>query len=265
MFRNLLIMEEVLQQLGVGIRPVNDPFFEDSYKVCKVFQRKGITIDDEEELCHEVVKEFPCYVPGCQATFQTLFDYEIHYNSSHRYTCTECKVSRPSPRLLEIHIQETHDAFFKILSEKQAMYQCYDSECNIKFNDPMERREHCIKIHKFPKKYRFDNMQHYTKEDESKRMEIDVDDKIKKKSTKIFLKNQKSKMFPKGTTSIVCENNVSLEIPTTNIKAKITTPLVFVPRQVQKSFSKVLTNNQNREKNVLESEVMTELANSLPD
>lgn len=129
----------------------------------------------------------------------------------------------------------------------------------------MERREHCIKIHKFPKKYRFDNMQHYTKEDESKRMEIDVDDKIKKKSTKIFLKNQKSKMFPKGTTSIVCENNVSLEIPTTNIKAKITTPLVFVPRQVQKSFSKVLTNNQNREKNVLESEVMTELANSLPD
>jgi len=47
-------MEEVLQQLGVGIRPVNDPFFEDSYKICKVFQRKGVTIDDEEELCHEV-------------------------------------------------------------------------------------------------------------------------------------------------------------------------------------------------------------------
>lgn len=67
------------------------------------------------------IKEFPCYVPGCQATFQTLFDYEMHYNSSHRYTCTECKASRPSPRLLEIHIQETHDAFFKIMAEKQAM------------------------------------------------------------------------------------------------------------------------------------------------
>lgn len=109
-------------------------------------------------------------------------------------------------------------------------------------------------------------MQHYTKEDESKKMEIDdVDDKNKKKSTKIFLKNQKSKMFPKGATGVVCGNNVSLEtIPTTNIKTKIT-PLVFVPRQVQKSFSKVLTDNQNREKNVLESEFMTELADSLPD
>lgn len=46
-------MEEVLQQLGVGIRPVNDPFLEDSHKVCKVFQRKGVTVDDDEELCHE--------------------------------------------------------------------------------------------------------------------------------------------------------------------------------------------------------------------
>ncbi|GAB1867972.1 Zinc finger protein 511 [Camponotus japonicus] len=262
-------MEEVLQQLGVGIRPVDDPFFDDSYKVCKVFQRKGITIDDEEELCHQVIKEFPCYVPGCQATFQTLFDYEMHYNSSHRYTCTECKASRPSPRLLEIHIQETHDAFFKIMAEKQAVYQCYDSECNIKFNNPTERREHCIKIHKFPKKYRFDNMQHCIKEDESNenRMEIDdVDDKSKRKPTKVFFKNQKSKMFPKGATSIVCSNNASSEtIPTTNINTKVTTSLVFVPRQVQKSFSKVLTGNQNKEKNVLESETMTELADSLPD
>ncbi|KAL6422318.1 hypothetical protein ACFW04_010582 [Cataglyphis niger] len=265
MFRNLLIMEEVLHQLGVGIRPVNDPFFDDSYKICKVFQRKGITIDDEEELCHKVIREFPCYVLGCKATFQTLFDYEIHYNSSHRYTCTECKAFRPSPRLLEIHIQETHDAFFKILSEKQAMYQCYDSECNIKFNDPIERREHCIKIHKFPKKYRFDSIQHFIKEDESKRMEIDdVDDKSKKKTTKVFLKNQKSKMFSKSATSVVCENNTLEAISTTNIKTKIT-PLTFVPTQVQRSFSKVLTGNQNREKNVLESEIITELADLLPN
>lgn len=47
-------MEEVLRQLGVGIRPVNDPFFDDSYEICKVFQRKGVTVDDDEELCHEV-------------------------------------------------------------------------------------------------------------------------------------------------------------------------------------------------------------------
>lgn len=47
-------MEEALKRLGVGIRPVDDPFFEDSYKACRLFRRKGVTIDDEEELCHEV-------------------------------------------------------------------------------------------------------------------------------------------------------------------------------------------------------------------
>ncbi|XP_032677510.1 zinc finger protein 511 isoform X2 [Odontomachus brunneus] len=176
-------MEEVLRQLGVGVRPVNDPFFEDSYKICKVFQRKGVTVDDDEELCHEVIKEFICNVSGCKSTFQTLLDYEIHYNTSHRYICTECKISRPNPRLLEIHIQELHDAFFKVLSEKQAMYQCYDSECNIKFNNPAERKEHCIQIHKFPKKYRFDNTLLYNKEEESDKMEID--DISKSQKTKV--------------------------------------------------------------------------------
>lgn len=98
-------------------------------------------------------------------------------------------------------------------------------------------------------------------------MEIDdVDDKSKKKTTKVFLKNQKSKMFSKSATNVVCGNNTTLEtIPTTNIKTKITTPLTFVPTQVQRSFSKVLTGNQNRQKNVLESEVITELADSLPN
>lgn len=48
------IIEECLQQLGVGIRPVTDSFFDESYEVCRIFQRKGVTIDDEEELCHEV-------------------------------------------------------------------------------------------------------------------------------------------------------------------------------------------------------------------
>lgn len=47
-------MEEFLQSVGVGLRPINDPFFEDSYSACKIFQRKGVTVEDDEELCHEV-------------------------------------------------------------------------------------------------------------------------------------------------------------------------------------------------------------------
>lgn len=134
----------------------------------------------------------------------------------------------------------------------------------------MERKEHCIKVHKFPKKYRFDNTSYCSKEDESNKMEFDTVDRRnrgKKKPTKIFLnKNQKSKMFTKDTTSAVCKNNGSVEtISSTTVKTK-TTSLVFIPRQVQeKSFSKILTNNQNREKNVLESDTMMELADTLPD
>jgi len=147
----------------------------------------------------------------------------------------------------------------------------------------MERKEHCITVHKFPKKYRFDDTPYYSREDESNKMEFDiVDNKRKKKSTKVLLnKNQKSKMFTKNTTSVVCKNNDGVETissptvktknndsvetilsPTVKTKA---TPLLFIPRQVQKSFSKVLTNDQNREKNVLESDTMMELADTLPN
>lgn len=130
----------------------------------------------------------------------------------------------------------------------------------------MERKEHCIRVHKFPKKYRFDDTPYYSREDESNKMEFDVDNKRKKKSTKVLLnKNQKSKMFTKDTTSVVCKNNDSVEtISLPTVKTK-TTPLLFIPRQVQKSFSKVLTNNQNREKNVLESDTMMELVDTLPN
>lgn len=136
----------------------------------------------------------------------------------------------------------------------------------------MERKEHCIRVHKFPKKYRFDDTSYYTKEEESNKMEFDIVDNKKKKKPKILLnKNQKSKMFTKNTTSAVCKNNDSVKtissvetISSTSIKSKIT-PLAFIPRQVQKSFSKVLTNNQNREQNVLESDTMMELADTLPN
>lgn len=47
-------LESFLKNLGVGRRPANDPFFDNTYKCCRVFERKGVTVEDEEELCHEV-------------------------------------------------------------------------------------------------------------------------------------------------------------------------------------------------------------------
>lgn len=50
-------MEDIvnfLKPLGVGPRPADDSFFNNTYDVCKVFERLGVTVEDEEELCHEV-------------------------------------------------------------------------------------------------------------------------------------------------------------------------------------------------------------------
>lgn len=67
------------------------------------------------------MKEFKCNAPGCELKFENLLDFEIHYNSFHRYTCAECKKTKANARLLEIHIEETHDSFFKVSSDKKPM------------------------------------------------------------------------------------------------------------------------------------------------
>ncbi|XP_076685982.1 zinc finger protein 511 lethal (2) k10201 [Andrena cerasifolii] len=261
-------MEEFFQNIGVGLRPINDPFFEDSHKACKIFERMGVTINDDEGLCHEFMREFPCHAAGCKARFQTLLDFEMHYNSNHRYVCAECKKSLPSPRLLDIHIQETHDSFFQVLCLKRPMYQCYVSECDMKLNNPVERRDHCVNAHKFPKNFRFDNASHFTRGQPKNKMDVEESECTKKeaKTKKVQLnKNQRTKMFTvaaKNPTSIDSDSNASRSNPSkTNTSAS---SLVFIPRQLQRSYTNALTQNQTNERNVLETESMMDLVDSLP-
>ncbi|OAD57457.1 hypothetical protein WN48_01958 [Eufriesea mexicana] len=261
-------MEEFLQNIGVGLRSIDDPFFKDSYNACKIFQRKGVTVEDEEELCHELIKEFPCYVTGCKAIFRTLIDFEMHYNTNHRYACIECKKSLPSPRLLDIHIQETHDNFFKVASKKQPMYQCYVSECDLKFYNSLERRDHCTTVHKFPKNFRFDSTPHCIKNQSKDKMDIDEPEFEKKeaKPKKIQLnKNQKTKMFTTATKTAVITPTIHQNQLTASNSVTGTTSLHFIPRQIQKSYTNALTKNQSNEKNILEKGCMMDLADSLPN
>lgn len=67
------------------------------------------------------MNEFKCNAPGCEIKFDNLLDFEIHYNSCHRFTCAECKKINANARLLEIHIEENHDSFFKVLADKKPM------------------------------------------------------------------------------------------------------------------------------------------------
>lgn len=59
-----------------------------------------------------------CNVPGCRKQFDTVFAYESHYNSLHRYLCAECRKCLPSAHLLDLHLSERHDSFFAVQVEK---------------------------------------------------------------------------------------------------------------------------------------------------
>ncbi|XP_011499157.1 PREDICTED: protein lethal(2)k10201 [Ceratosolen solmsi marchali] len=260
-------IENFLKKIGVGQRPMKDPFFDNSYKTCKVFERKGVIAEDEEELCHKFMKEFLCN--ACDATFENLLDYELHYHNTHHFVCFQCKKWKPTAKLLEMHIQEMHDNFFKLQAEKQPMYRCYVSECNVKFMKPQERTQHCREVHKYPKNYRFDEFI-YKKETGKGDSAMEVDEKVtpKKKNLKKihFGKNAKSKAFgkqcldAKGPVDI--KTNDSSSTPSVSLKSTT----MFIPRQVQqKSYAKLLTQNQKLEKNVLETESIMELSESLPN
>uniref|UniRef100_A0A3B5M822 Zinc finger protein 511 n=1 Tax=Xiphophorus couchianus TaxID=32473 RepID=A0A3B5M822_9TELE len=102
------------------------------------------------------VSEFGCHISGCRAVFSTLDEYEHHYNSLHRHVCCSCRRSLPSARLLDIHIQEWHDSLFTILAQKQDMYLCLVEGCGQKFRTSQQRKDHLIRLHKYPPDFRFD-------------------------------------------------------------------------------------------------------------
>ncbi|XP_058792595.1 zinc finger protein 511 [Phymastichus coffea] len=260
-------MDEIvkfLKTLGVGLRPTNDPFLNNTYEVCKVFERFGVTVEDEEELCHEIMKEFRCN--ACNDTFQNLLDYELHYHNSHHFICTECKKWRPTARLLEIHVQEMHDSFFKILADKQPMYKCLVSGCAMKFKDSIERKEHCIETHAFPKNYRFyfnhdnTNEKHKKITQSDSAMEVDEKKQCDKKEQKLYFTNSKQKTFKKQKFNI----NIGSTIEEPKIESTFKPVTMFIPRQVQqKSYAKKLTQNKGMETEVLESGSLMELTDSL--
>ncbi|XP_071377467.1 zinc finger protein 511 [Centroberyx affinis] len=109
--------------------------------------------DDKPKLS---VSEFACHISGCSQVFSSVEEYEHHYNSLHRHVCCSCRRSLPSARLLDIHIQEWHDSLFTILAQRQDMYQCLVEGCGQKFSTSKQRKDHLIRIHKYPPDFRFD-------------------------------------------------------------------------------------------------------------
>ncbi|XP_055629726.1 protein lethal(2)k10201 [Toxorhynchites rutilus septentrionalis] len=153
------IVLKLLDKYGTGFREQNDEFFTDGNFYIKKFVKLGV-LSDIEKCAPKQPEEtvITCNVPECRYSSSSVQDYECHYNSLHRYSCGECKKTLPNAHLLDLHLLETHDSYFaaQVQTGKRPMYSCYLDGCDHKSRDPAERRDHCIKEHKFPHNFRFD-------------------------------------------------------------------------------------------------------------
>nr|XP_019932013.2 protein lethal(2)k10201-like [Aedes albopictus] len=155
------VVLSLLDRYGTGFRPKDDPFFTEGNFYLKKFVKLGVLSeipqkDDDQEDQNET--KIVCNVPDCRYSSSSVGDYESHYNSQHRYSCAECKKTLPNAHLLDLHLSETHDSYFaaQVQSGKRPMFSCFLEECKHKSQTPEERRDHCIKHHKFPHNFRFD-------------------------------------------------------------------------------------------------------------
>ncbi|XP_075166480.1 zinc finger protein 511 lethal (2) k10201 [Haematobia irritans] len=170
-------IEDLLTNIPSGFLKPDDTFFASSNTM--QYKKLGSISSCEPEKKTEEISSsnnIYCNVMNCTLVFDNVAAYKLHYNRMHRFTCQECKKSGfPTEHLLDIHIIETHDTYFKArLDRGESLYKCYVEECIEIFLSPEERRKHCIEEHKFPANYRFDqakNIMLPSKEDN--RMEID--------------------------------------------------------------------------------------------
>ncbi|KAJ5068666.1 zinc finger protein [Anaeramoeba ignava] len=109
--------------------------------------------EDDEENQEEKMILIECQFPGCESKFYSIEDYQNHYDHSHRNTCYSCGKIFPSEYLLDLHVRETHDTLFKLLSKRKPSYKCFVETCNATFWSPKKRAEHLVHIHNYPEKF----------------------------------------------------------------------------------------------------------------
>ncbi|KAH7477156.1 Zinc finger protein 511 [Phytophthora ramorum] len=134
------------------------PLFEAGTRLwaAKYYQQAESMVQPEEEVhTQDQTSSLTCRLANCNVSFQSVTAYEEHYDMIHRNICRECSRSFFNLRLLDIHISETHDAFFKILSKKKPMYACLVDGCPELFQHDDKRTRHLIQVHQYPKSFSF--------------------------------------------------------------------------------------------------------------
>lgn len=147
-----------LARMGVRGRAPNDQFFLDGDAVCAMRTVTYLTQEDEEEFLHPDVTPFFCPAPECplDTPFRQLHAFETHYASAHTHACGACPgLTLPSEHLLGLHVAEAHDAYFAVMSQRKAAFQCFLERCPDKFWHPDQRKEHCLAVHEFLGQFKY--------------------------------------------------------------------------------------------------------------
>mgnify|MGYP001166330839 CR=1 FL=1 len=178
--------------------PENHPFFQDADLLyAKTIKNSSIgfydTLIGKNQLKkNKFVSKFPCGVNGCKVHFISVEKYMMHYEAAHRFACSICNLSLPSPRYLDIHLREVHDNFFLAQNERQPMYECLIENCPYKFSSHLERGEHLVNMHNYPSDFN----------------DIIIGKKyVKQNNHKKKKKKKKKKMKSNKKSSLSCNNN----------------------------------------------------------
>lgn len=93
--------------------------------------------------------------------FDSQEEYDVHYTKEHTNRCAACSKNFPTPRFLELHIEENHNALREALAARgEKTYGCFVEDCDRKCSTPQKRRLHLIDKHMFPKTYNFRIVDH---------------------------------------------------------------------------------------------------------
>lgn len=98
--------------------------------------------------------QYPCSL--CLSTFSSISLWEIHYETNHIFQCHVCHKIMPCNRLLDFHLEESHDSYFTAAVERNLMkYKCLVKSCHHQFISDNERHHHLLHEHNYPKWFRF--------------------------------------------------------------------------------------------------------------
>ncbi|KAJ3129472.1 hypothetical protein HK098_001239 [Nowakowskiella sp. JEL0407] len=112
----------------------------------------------DEMITSDVESLIRCNQRPCNGTpFSSISEYEQHYNQNHKFICITCNRVLPFPKMLDLHIMELHDSFFKSMVDRgMSVFECFVEKCPQKFTTTSLRKNHLLTDHCFPPDYDFD-------------------------------------------------------------------------------------------------------------